>query len=84
VSLTVQLVGLATVVAAKLASRTLETATTPMVAPPRRSAAPWLGLRSHKAAAAAGRARVYGLFAGPPNLLLVASPRDQYMIYANI
>lgn len=78
-SLTVQLVGLATVVAAKLASRTLETATTPMVAPPRRSAAPWLGLRSRKAAAAgpaAGRARVYMGFLR--DLLLVASPRDQY------
>jgi hypothetical protein len=78
VSLTVQLVGLATVVAAKLASRTLETATTPMVAPPRRSAAPWLGLRSRKAAAAgpaAGRALYMGFLR---DLLLVASPRDQY------
>ena len=77
-SLTVQLVGLATVVAAKLASRTLETATTPMVAPPRRSAAPWLGLRSRKAAARAPRpaARVYMGFLR--DLLLVVSPRDQY------
>jgi hypothetical protein len=78
VSLTVQLVGLATVVAAKLASRTLETATTPMVAPPRRSAAPWLGLRSRKAAAA-GPAADRALYMGfLRDLLLVASPRDQY------